>query len=865
MPSLTQETIEIDDQPVFLRRAGDDDVPIVYLHGIPTSSYDWLSPLALGGGIAVDLPGLRAQRQARRPGLLARRPRALPRPAARRARARPRAAVHARLGRGRRPGLGERAARARAAPRRDQRGAAAAGLSLARPGAARPHAVRRADRRRSGDEAHPAPRLAASVGRHGADARAVRRRTSPRTSTSARSGRRSRCCAAPRRSRSRRPAPTSARSPRPRSSCGARRIRTSRSASARATPRRSATRRSRSSRTRATGRGSTAPSWRRGSSSTSTRPDLCEGAGVSRRILIPCLVAALGAAAYLLVAPPSADLAAQEYRAELGLVLWNNGWYAGHHTPGYSVLFPPLGGLLGARLTGALAAVGRGRAVRGARASPLGARARGGAAAALWFAAGTTAVLLTGRLTFLLGVAIGLGALLALAHDRRALAAALAALTTLASPVAGLFVALGAVAWGLADRRARGAAGAAIALAAIAPTAIMLVLFPQGGSEPFVASAFWPALAGTLLVAALLPAQERTLRIAALLYALALARGVRRRDAAGRQREPPRRARRRADRAGRARRAPQPAAARRARAGARLLADLSRGARRRARERRPVAAGELPRAAAALPRQRARSATASASRSRSRRTTGRRATSRAGAADSRSRAAGSASSIAATARSSTTAASTRPATAPGWTSARSRTSPCPTSRWTTPGATRRGSSAPACRTCARSGATRTGACTPSPSPRRSPTAAPPPRCRGPAGSSLRATRPGDVLVRVHHTRWWRVRAGSACVSAGPGRDDPRACPHARDGAARGAPDRLLLPPLGSVDQHLRFGLPPVAPDATLDARQYHQYSCASSAAPGIHGSGPKPQVVFRRFLDILDTPRRQARGTVARR
>jgi pimeloyl-ACP methyl ester carboxylesterase len=57
MPSPTEETIELDDQPVFLRRAGDDDVPIIYLHGIPTSSADWLSPLALGGGIAVDLPG----------------------------------------------------------------------------------------------------------------------------------------------------------------------------------------------------------------------------------------------------------------------------------------------------------------------------------------------------------------------------------------------------------------------------------------------------------------------------------------------------------------------------------------------------------------------------------------------------------------------------------------------------------------------------------------------------------------------------------------------------------------------------------------------------------------------------------------
>jgi pimeloyl-ACP methyl ester carboxylesterase len=57
MPSVTEETFELDGQPVHLRRAGTDDVPILFLHGIPTSSFDWLAPLALGGGIAVDLPG----------------------------------------------------------------------------------------------------------------------------------------------------------------------------------------------------------------------------------------------------------------------------------------------------------------------------------------------------------------------------------------------------------------------------------------------------------------------------------------------------------------------------------------------------------------------------------------------------------------------------------------------------------------------------------------------------------------------------------------------------------------------------------------------------------------------------------------
>ena len=239
-----------------------------------------------------------------------------------------------------------------------------------------------------------------------------------------------------------------------------------------------------------------------------------------RRLVIPWVVAALGAAVYLVVAPPSADLAAQEYRADLGLTLWNNGWFAGHHTPGYSVLFPPLGGLLGVRLTGALAAVAATGLFTLLARRHWGER---GDAAAWWFAAGTVAVLLNGRMTFLLGVAVGLGALLALAHDRRLVAVAPAAATTLASPVAGLFLALAAVAWALAAPRERAPAATGIVAAALAPVAVMLALFPQGGSEPFVPSAFWPALAGSLLLAALLPASERALRNGALLYALALA------------------------------------------------------------------------------------------------------------------------------------------------------------------------------------------------------------------------------------------------------------------------------------------------------------------------------------------------------
>jgi pimeloyl-ACP methyl ester carboxylesterase len=54
---VLSHTIELDDQPVFFLRAGHDDVPVLYLHGVPTSADDWLPFLREGGGIAVDLPG----------------------------------------------------------------------------------------------------------------------------------------------------------------------------------------------------------------------------------------------------------------------------------------------------------------------------------------------------------------------------------------------------------------------------------------------------------------------------------------------------------------------------------------------------------------------------------------------------------------------------------------------------------------------------------------------------------------------------------------------------------------------------------------------------------------------------------------
>ena len=51
---------------------------------------------------------------------------------------------------------------------------------------------------------------------------------------------------------------------------------------------------------------------------------------------------------------------------------------------------------------------------------------------------------------------------------------------------------------------------------------VLEVLFPEGGSQPFAPSSFYPALVGALFILAAIPPSRRMLRIGALLYAAAL-------------------------------------------------------------------------------------------------------------------------------------------------------------------------------------------------------------------------------------------------------------------------------------------------------------------------------------------------------
>ena len=234
----------------------------------------------------------------------------------------------------------------------------------------------------------------------------------------------------------------------------------------------------------------------------------------------PALLTAGIAVAWLVIEPHTVDMAAHTFRADLfgreGFTLWNGNWYAGHHTPAYSVLFPPFAWLAGPWLAGAAAVV--------AAALVFDPLARGrwgeerGRLAAWWFAAGVGGLLFTGRLPFALGVAIGLGSLLALQRGRPRAAVVLAIATSLASPIAGAFLALAGVAGALAARRGL---FAWLAFAALAPILLLGAAFPEGGYMPFAFSAYLPVPVFCVILIAVLPPRERALRIGAALYGLA--------------------------------------------------------------------------------------------------------------------------------------------------------------------------------------------------------------------------------------------------------------------------------------------------------------------------------------------------------
>ncbi|WP_412753665.1 hypothetical protein [Krasilnikovia sp. M28-CT-15] len=227
------------------------------------------------------------------------------------------------------------------------------------------------------------------------------------------------------------------------------------------------------------------------------------------------LAAALGVV-YLLLPRPGSDLSAQVARAGFfathGWTVVDQRWYAGVNQLGYSLVSQPVMALLGVRLTGVLALVVSAvtfaallRRTRVARPLP----------GALVGAVCLTGNLLSGRVTYALGVAFGLAALLALTYPRlRAAAVAAALLASATSPVAGVFLGLAGVALMAARRWGD---GLLVAVPAAVPLAVSAGLFGDGGWMNISHADAVKAVGVSLLVAALVP--HRPVRYGALLSA----------------------------------------------------------------------------------------------------------------------------------------------------------------------------------------------------------------------------------------------------------------------------------------------------------------------------------------------------------
>jgi hypothetical protein len=258
------------------------------------------------------------------------------------------------------------------------------------------------------------------------------------------------------------------------------------------------------------------------SSSAQARPApgaLLRGARLPWPLIAPVLASALVCGLALVIRPRTVDLAAHVYRSVLfaneGFTIWDGNWYGGHHSPAYSIIFPPLGALLGPLVVGAIEAV-----ITTACFAALARRHWGERAArwgTIWFGVGSATILFTGRVPFGLGVMFGVAALLAEQRGRRVLACVLAACCPLASPVAGLFFGIAAAAILVTGNRRR---GLALGLSCAIPLFTVAFVFPEGAREPFDFSTFWPL---PLLMAAfiwVIPREERVLRAGAAIYAV---------------------------------------------------------------------------------------------------------------------------------------------------------------------------------------------------------------------------------------------------------------------------------------------------------------------------------------------------------
>src|SRR3954452_7897772 len=195
---------------------------------------------------------------------------------------------------------------------------------------------------------------------------------------------------------------------------------------------------------------------------------------------VTAVVAAVLGGIYLLMPPIGSELAPQTasagFLAAHGYTPIDPRWYSGVDQLGYSLVAQPVIAFVGGLVAGVLALI-----VTSALLAVLFRRA---GAARPWLGALIGAVcvagnLVSGRVTYGLGVLFGVAALLALTSARlRWLAAVPALLASASSPVAGLFLGLAGVALLLSGRILD---GLSVAVPAALPLVLTAGLFGDGG------------------------------------------------------------------------------------------------------------------------------------------------------------------------------------------------------------------------------------------------------------------------------------------------------------------------------------------------------------------------------------------------
>ncbi len=235
----------------------------------------------------------------------------------------------------------------------------------------------------------------------------------------------------------------------------------------------------------------------------------------------PALAAAVALAAAFL-GWRGIDLPAQLYRVTMfhrvGFSLWDPQWYAGHWALDYSVVFPPVAATIGVTATATLSAAGAAWAFDRLVIRHFGTAARVGS---LLFALGTAEQLAIGQLAFLLGEALALAACVAGVRRRWVAAFVLALACSLASPMAGAFLGLAALAWVVGGAAADRRGACSVLVGAALPLALSAATFSAPGTFPFPFGDFAFELPAAAALWILAPRGDRILRAGAALYAAA--------------------------------------------------------------------------------------------------------------------------------------------------------------------------------------------------------------------------------------------------------------------------------------------------------------------------------------------------------